>query len=202
MRRDAAVAWHLGRGPCSARWPRVEAHPGAKRVASGRSVAYARGVFLRWVPKAAYGIVHEATRHLLRRPVVGIAAVARTKDGQYLLVRRGDNGMWCLPGGTLEWGETLATGLGRELDEEAGVVRHELTRVLGAWSDPKRDPRFHAVTIGVECRVDAPVKPPMNPLEIREAKLFAEEDLPERLAFGMEDILAVARRGPSGGVLE
>ncbi len=151
-------------------------------------------MFLRWLPKAAYGIVHEATRHILKRPVVGIAAVARTSDGRFLLIRRADNGMWCLPGGTLEWGETLVNGLARELDEEAGVIKHELVRVLGAWSDPMRDPRFHAVTIGVECNVEPPAKPPKNPLEIREAKLFTEDDLPRELAFGLEDILAVARK--------
>lgn len=152
-------------------------------------------VILRLFPKAAYGIVHEVTRHILRRPVVGIAAIARTDDGRYLLVRRGDNGEWCPPGGTLEWGETLARALGRELEEEAGVTRYELRRVLGAWSDPQRDVRFHAVTIAVEVRVDPPVKAPMNQLEIREARLFREEELPERLAFGFEDVLDVARRG-------
>ena len=88
-------------------------------------------MFLRWLPKAAYGIVHEATRHILKRPVVGIAAVARTPDGRFLLIRRADNGMWCLPGGTLEWGETLRTGLARELEEEAGV-----TEVM--WGLPDR----------------------------------------------------------------
>ncbi len=152
-------------------------------------------MFLRWLPKAAYGLVHEVTRHLLKRPVVGIAAFARTSDGRVLLVRRGDNGMWCLPGGTLEWGETLSRGLARELEEEAGVVDHELVRVVGAWSDPMRDPRFHAVTIIAECTVAAPVKPPKNALEILEARLFDESALPDRLAFGMEDMLAVARRG-------
>lgn len=159
-------------------------------------------MFLSWLPKAAYGYVHEATRHILKRPVVGIVAVGKTEDGRYLLIRRADTGTWCLPGGTLEWGETLVTGLARELEEEAGVVDHEFVRILGAWSDPSRDPRFHAVTIGVECRVAPPVKAPKNPLEIREAKLFAEAELPDQLAFGLEDILNVARRGPSSGVLE
>jgi 8-oxo-dGTP diphosphatase len=157
-------------------------------------------MLLRWLPRSAYGIVHEVTRHLLRRPVVGVAAVARAGDGRFLLVRRGDNGMWCLPGGTLEWGETLRAGLVRELEEEAGVVDPEVVRVVGAWSDPMRDPRFHAVTIIVECKVGAPVKPPKNRLEILEARLFGEAELPERLAFGMEDMLAAARRG--GSVLE
>ncbi|MBS2016954.1 MAG: NUDIX hydrolase [Deltaproteobacteria bacterium] len=145
------------------------------------------------MPKAAYGIVHEATRHILRRPVVGISAVARTRDGRTLLIRRGDTNTWGLPGGTLEWGETLRTALDRELEEEAGVVSVELVRVLGAWSDPARDPRFHAVTIGVECVVEPPVKPPKNPLEIREARLFSDAELPTSLAFEQEDILSASK---------
>lgn len=158
-------------------------------------------MFLRWIPKAAYGIVHEATRHILKRPVVGVSAVARTSDGRYLLIRRGDTGTWGLPGGTLEWGETLTEALGRELEEEAGVTEYELVRVLGAWSAPMRDPRFHAVTVGVECKVEPPAKPPLNALEIREAKLFREDELPPDLAFGQEDILAVVRKG-GAAVLE
>ena len=149
-------------------------------------------MLLSWLPKSAYGIIHEATRHLLRRPVVGIAAVARTRDGRILLIRRADTGTWGLPGGTLEWGETLRVALGRELEEEAGVTDLELVRVLGAWSKPARDPRFHAVTIGVECIVEPPAKPPMNPLEIREARLFTPEEMPAELAFGQQDIVAVS----------
>jgi 8-oxo-dGTP diphosphatase len=158
-------------------------------------------VLLSWLPKSAYGIVHEATRHLLRRPVVGIAAVARTRDGRILLIRRADTGTWGLPGGTLEWGETLRVAIGRELEEEAGVTELELVRVLGAWSKPARDPRFHAVTIGVECIVEAPAKPPKNPLEIREARLFLPKEVPKELAFGHEDIVAVTA-DPARTVLE
>lgn len=157
-------------------------------------------MLLGWLPKSAYGIVHELTRHILKRPVVGIAAVARTPDGKIVLVRRADNGMWCLPGGTLEWGETLVSGLAREIDEEAGITKHSIVRVLGAWSDPMRDARFHAVTIAVLCDVDPPAKPPKNPLEILEVKAFGPAELPEKLSFGMEDILAVAQT--EGTVLE
>jgi 8-oxo-dGTP diphosphatase len=157
-------------------------------------------VLLGWLPKSAYGIVHELTRHILRRPVIGICAVPRTPEGKIVLVRRADNGMWCLPGGTLEWGETLTLGLTRELDEEAGITKHTVERVLGAWSDPMRDARFHAVTITVVCDVEPPSKPPKNPLEIREVRLFAPNELPEKLSFGMEDMLRAAER--PGTVLE
>lgn len=158
-------------------------------------------MLLSWLPKAAYGIVHEATRHLLKRPVIGICAVAKTRDGRILLIRRADTGTWGLPGGTLEWGETLRVGLERELEEEAGVVNPELGRVLGAWSRPSRDVRFHAVTIGVECLVEPPAKPPKNALEIREARLFTVDEMPKVLAFDAQDIVAVAL-DPTRTVLE
>lgn len=149
---------------------------------------------LSMLPQSVLGLLKEVARHLLRRPVVGIAAAARTEDGRWLLIRRADTGTWALPGGTLEWGETLRTGLARELEEEAGVTDFELQRVIGVYSRPDRDPRFHAVTVVVEVRVGPPVKAPHNPLEIREARLFREDELPQGLAMHMDDFLAAARR--------
>jgi 8-oxo-dGTP diphosphatase len=147
------------------------------------------------IPRGAFTLVKEVARHLLRRPVVGIAAAARTPDGRWLLIRRGDVGEWALAGGTLEWGETLRTSIARELLEEAGVERCEIVRLAGVYSRPDRDPRFHGVTVVVECVVDPPTRPPANPLEITEVGLFAEADLPRPLAFGMEDMLEVALSG-------
>jgi 8-oxo-dGTP diphosphatase len=137
----------------------------------------------------------EVARHLLRRPVVGVAAAARTPDGRWLLIRRADTGTWALPGGTLEWGETLRDGLQRELEEEAGVLGARVERVVGVWSRPDRDPRFHAVTIVVLCAIEPPSRAPSNPLEVREARLFREDDLPADLAMGMRDFLDAARAG-------
>lgn len=146
------------------------------------------------LPSSVLGLAKEVARHLLRRPVVGIAAAARTADGRWLLIRRGDTGTWALPGGTLEWGETLRSALVRELEEEAGVRGAILERVVGVYSRPDRDPRFHAVTVVVRALVEPPTAAPMNPLEIREARLFADDELPP-LAMGMDDMLAAARRG-------
>jgi 8-oxo-dGTP diphosphatase len=141
------------------------------------------------------GIVKEIGRHILRRPVVGIAAAAHTEDGRWLLIRRADTGTWALPGGTLEWGETLRSGIERELAEEAGVTDAVFERVVGVYSRPDRDPRFHAVTIVVAMRTSAPVQAPLNPLEIREVRLFREDELPSEMAMHMGDMLAAARRG-------
>jgi 8-oxo-dGTP diphosphatase len=147
------------------------------------------------IPAGLWTIVKEILRHLLRRPVVGINAAARTRDGRWLLIRRTDSGEWALPGGTLEWGETLRSGIVRELWEEAGVKDAELGEVIGVYSDPTRDPRFHAVTVVVAATVEPPVAPPSNPAEIAEARLFADADLPRDLSHGMTTMLDHARRG-------
>jgi len=147
------------------------------------------------IPRGAFVVVKEILRHILRRPVIGIGAAARTPDGRWLLIRRGDTGEWALPGGTAEWGETLRETIVRELEEEAGVVKCEVGRLVGVWSRPDRDPRFHAVTVVVECRVGEPVKPPVNPVEITEVKLFRTDELPRELAMGMQDMLRVAVEG-------
>ena len=85
----------------------------------------------------------------------------------------------------------------RELLEEAGVESAEVGRVVGVFSRPDRDPRFHAVTIVVTATVEPPKRPPMNSLEIREARLFADDELPKELAMTMSEYLEAARtEGP------
>jgi 8-oxo-dGTP diphosphatase len=144
---------------------------------------------LAWLPAGAVGILKEVARHLLRRPVVGICAVARDDAGRVLLVRRGDTGTWALPGGTLEWGEQLHRALPREIAEETGAEVHEIGEVTGVYSSPARDPRFHAVTVCVRATVGESLRGPRNRLEIREARFFAEAELPGELAMGMRDML-------------
>ncbi len=150
------------------------------------------------IPKGVFAIVKEIARHVIRRPVVGIAAAARTDDGRWLLVRRADVDDWALPGGTLEWGETFRSSIVRELAEEAGVDACEIIRLVGVFSRPDRDPRLHAVTVLVECRIEPPVREPSNPLEITDARLFAANEIPLTLAMDMHDMIRAALDGASG----
>lgn len=182
----------------------TDARDTGTRVAASTAMTFrrmARPDFLLKLPGHLTGLLHEISRHLLKRPVVGIAALARTKDGRILLVRRGDVGGWALPGGTLEWHEMLSTALPREIEEETGATFVKLGRVTGVYSKPDRDFRFHSVTICVEAEVEEPVKGPKNKLEIREAKLFREDELPRPLVMGHEDILMDALSGKAA-VLE
>ena len=54
-----------------------------------------------------------------------------------LLTRRTDNGLWCLPGGMIDPGESVAEGCEREVFEETGL-RVRVVRLTGVYSNPNR----------------------------------------------------------------
>jgi 8-oxo-dGTP diphosphatase len=71
------------------------------------------------------------------------------KDDSILLVQRKHEpfkGSWALPGGFVEYGETTEQAVVREIREETGL-QTVVQRLLGVYSDPKRDPRGHTITI-------------------------------------------------------
>ncbi len=69
------------------------------------------------------------------RVEAGVAAVVLDADGRVLLGLRADNGMWGLPSGHVEPGESIEQAVVREVREETGLhVRVE--RLIGVYSDP------------------------------------------------------------------
>ncbi|WP_035799216.1 NUDIX hydrolase [Kitasatospora mediocidica] len=67
--------------------------------------------------------------------VPAASVVVVDESGRILLQRRTDNGMWALPGGKMELGESLA-GCGiRETFEETGI-HVEITGIVGTYTNP------------------------------------------------------------------
>ncbi|WP_380281143.1 NUDIX domain-containing protein [Kitasatospora purpeofusca] len=56
--------------------------------------------------------------------------------GRVLLQRRVDNGMWALPGGTMELGESIGACAVRETWEETGI-EVVVTGIVGTYTDPR-----------------------------------------------------------------
>jgi 8-oxo-dGTP diphosphatase len=84
--------------------------------------------------------------------------IAVDAKGRVLLIKRGHApyvGHYALPGGFVDIGETVDDACRRELMEETGVKAGKL-HLVGVYSDPKRDPRFHSAAVAYLTRVRAP----------------------------------------------
>ncbi len=71
------------------------------------------------------------------------------QDGKLVMVRRRNQphrGMLALPGGFVELGETTLDAVVREVREETGLETR-VQRLVGVFSDPRRDPRGHVISI-------------------------------------------------------
>src|SRR5512138_227751 len=66
---------------------------------------------------------------------LGCSAAILDEQGRILLTRRTDNGQWCLPGGGVESGESVAEACEREVLEETGL-QVRVKRLIGVYSHP------------------------------------------------------------------
>jgi 8-oxo-dGTP pyrophosphatase MutT (NUDIX family) len=64
---------------------------------------------------------------------LGCSAAIFDEQGRILLTKRSDNGQWCLPGGAVDPGETVAAACEREVWEETGLRVH-VKRLIGIYS--------------------------------------------------------------------
>ncbi|QIN83813.1 NUDIX domain-containing protein [Rubrobacter tropicus] len=87
-------------------------------------------------------------------PKLMVDVIIPSEEGVVLVRRGGDpfEGEWALPGGFVEVGETVEAAAVRETAEETGLAV-EISRLVGVYSDPERDPRGHNVSVAFLARV-------------------------------------------------
>ena len=84
-----------------------------------------------------------------KQPAIAVDCVVFGSGGRLLLIQRKNapfKGKYALPGGFVEFGETAEDAARRELREETGLKVGQL-RLVGVYSDPKRDPRGHTISV-------------------------------------------------------
>ena len=119
-------------------------------------------------------------------PVSGGDAAIIDDQGRILLVQRADNGLWAMPGGALEVGETPAEGVVREAWEETGV-RCQPIALVGVFDSRRCEmkARHHLYAFLFLCKPLAePIENPSHAVEVLQAGWFAEHDLPEEIDPG------------------
>lgn len=92
---------------------------------------------------------------------------------------------WALPGGFVDYGESLESAAVREAKEETGLDV-ELLRQFHTYSDPERDPRRHTIST---VYVAAAKGRPRAGDDAAEAEVFSRNTLPGPIAFDHKTIL-------------
>jgi ADP-ribose pyrophosphatase YjhB (NUDIX family) len=121
-----------------------------------------------------------------RNPFPTVDIIIRMDDGGILLIRRKNPPFgWALPGGFVDYGESLEDAAVREAREETSL-EVLLRSQLGAYSDPGRDPRMH--TISVVFIADG-YGTPHAADDAADLAVFRADSLPEEIAFDHKHIL-------------
>lgn len=124
-----------------------------------------------------------------RNPFPTVDIIIRQGEKIVLIERRNEPRGWALPGGFVDYGESLEQAAIREAEEETALKLTNL-RQFRVYSDPGRDPRQHNISLvftadgeGLLCGGD----------DAAQAKLFSLEQLPQ-LCFDHAQILDDYRR--------
>ena len=114
---------------------------------------------------------------IFRHPVTGTTIIPVLPDGRIVMIQRSDSGKWGLPGGMVDWGEDIPHAASRELEEETGLKLTKIKSLRGVYSDPKRDPRLHSISVVLEVEAEGELEPE-DKLEVLQVKAFAIDELP------------------------
>jgi ADP-ribose pyrophosphatase YjhB (NUDIX family) len=128
---------------------------------------------------------HRSRRY--RNPVPTVDIIIEYRDQGLVLIERGKPPWgWALPGGFVEYGESLEDAARREAREETGL-EVDLLGQFHTYSDPGRDPRQHTITTVYVARGRGA---PQAGSDAGNLAIFAPENLPGVLAFDHARILA------------
>lgn len=121
-------------------------------------------------------------------PSLTVDAILCLLEGVVLVKRKNDpfRGMWALPGGFVDYGESVERAVIREVMEETSLQVRDL-RQFHVYSEPDRDPRRHTVSVVFTAEG---IGEPNAQDDAAEIAVFPWDSLPESLAFDHQKILS------------
>ena len=117
-------------------------------------------------------------------PTVDIIIEIASK-GIVLIKRKNPPYGWAIPGGFVDYGESLEEAALREAKEETNLDV-ELVRQFHTYSDPKRDPRHHTISTVYVAKSKGIPQAKDDAIEIG---IFTESNLPDKIAFDHRAVL-------------
>lgn len=130
-----------------------------------------------------------------RNPLLTVDTVTLCDDKFIVLVKRRNDpykGSWALPGGFVEYGETVESAAMRETKEETGL-EVELDKLVGVYSDPERDPRGHMISVCfLAHKTGGTLKAASDAAEVQHLKIGEISNI--QLAFDHEKMIEKAMK--------
>lgn len=120
-----------------------------------------------------------------RNPFLTVDAIIGIEGGIILIKRKNPPPGWAIPGGFVDYGETVEAAVIREAKEETSLDIHNV-RQFHTYSAPERDPRHHTVSVIFIATASGT---PVAADDAKEVGIFTRETLPEEIAFDHRRIL-------------
>lgn len=120
-----------------------------------------------------------------RNPYPTVDIIIEIDGGIVLIERKNPPHGWALPGGFVDWGESLEEAAVREAKEETSLDV-DLIRQFHAYSDPSRDPRHHTITVVFVAWTDGVPKARDDAANLG---IFTRNTLPSPIVFDHAAIL-------------
>lgn len=120
-----------------------------------------------------------------RNPFPTVDIIIEANGGIVLIERKNPPFGWALPGGFVDYGESLEEAAMREGKEETSLDVYDL-RLLGCYSDPARDSRMHTISTVYAAKGTGT---PRAADDAANLGIFRPEELPEQLCFDHGRIL-------------
>ena len=121
-----------------------------------------------------------------RYPFPTVDIIIEMEGGGIVLIKRKNPPYgWALPGGFVDYGESLESAAMREAKEETSL-KVDLQYQLGAYSDPERDPRHHTISVVFVAKTTGTPKASDDATDIA---VFHAHTIPKEMAFDHKKIL-------------
>ena len=119
-------------------------------------------------------------------PVPTVDIIIEYNNGIVLIERKNFPHGWAIPGGYVDYGESLEEAAIREAKEETNLDVELITQ-FHTYSSPERDPRQHTISTVYIAKGKGELKGKDDALN---AKVFTKENLPKKLVFDHGKILS------------
>jgi len=121
-----------------------------------------------------------------RNPLVTVDVIIELNTNIVLIERKNPPLGWALPGGFVDYGESLEASAVREAKEETSLdIR--LVEQFHSYSDPNRDPRHHTVTTVFIAKANCT---PKSADDAKNIGVFTQKNLPTPIAFDHAKIIS------------